>query len=77
MKARKKSRGVTTADLKDDYEGHVFLYCEECFGEFSACKSDYWYMPADEVFTCNHGGAYDPPANMRLVRRETRLVGVR
>lgn len=63
---------VTVADLKDHYEGHVFLYCETCFGEYSATKGDYWDMPEEEAFTCDHCGT-----NLRLVRRETRLVDVR
>jgi len=69
---------VTVADLRDHYEGRVFLVCPTCFAEYSAHKGDYWNLPAEHVFTCEHGGddTY-PEANCRLVRRETRLVDVR
>ena len=61
---------VTVADLRDDYEGHVFLVCPICFGEYSAHAGDYWNLPKDHVMQCCD-------VDMRLVRRETRLVDVR
>jgi hypothetical protein len=77
----KRKQGVTVADLSDGYEGHVFLYCDVCGAEFSACKGDYFATSADHVFQCDHGGEGNfygmPPVNMRLVRKVTRLVGVR
>jgi hypothetical protein len=82
MAKRKKS--VTVADLKDDYgASRVFLYCDVCGEECSAFKGDYWDRSADKPFTCGHGAGdseatfgEEPPVLMRLVRRETRLVGV-
>ena len=79
-----KPKGITVADLCDSYEGYVFLYCDVCSAEYSATRGDYWNTPLDHVFTCAHGAgesdslyAEDPPADMRLVRKVTRLVNVK
>lgn len=79
-----KPKGITVADLRDSYEGHVFLYCGVCDSKYSATRGDYWNTPLDHVFMCSHGAgesdsldAEDPPANMRLVRKVIRLVNVR
>jgi hypothetical protein len=79
MAKRARKQGVTVADLKPG-QAYGFLYCDVCGQECSADERDYsWQLPPDHVFTCCHGGDEEmgPPALMRLVRRETRLVGVR
>jgi hypothetical protein len=78
---KRAKKGVTVADLKPG-QAYGFLYCDVCGQECSADTGDYWNLPSDYVFTCGHGGeesSYPDHAetNMRLVRRETRLVGVR
>lgn len=77
-KKRKAQKRVTVADLKPG-QAYGFLYCDVCGQECSADSSDYWNLPSDYVFTCGHGDGYPDHAetSMRLVRRETRLVGVR
>jgi hypothetical protein len=74
----KRKKGVTVADLKPG-QAYGFFYCDVCGQECSADAGDYWNLPADYVFTCGHGGEYPDHGEtpMRLVRRETRLVGVR
>jgi hypothetical protein len=67
--AKQSKKGVTVADLRDNYDGHVFLFCECCGGEYSATRGDYWQKPVTEVFAC-----CDEP--MRLVRKVTTLVDV-
>jgi hypothetical protein len=79
--AKRAKKGVTVADLKPG-QAYGFLYCDVCGQECSADSGDYWNRRADSVFVCDHGGPENsdsdmPPTNMRLVRRETRLVGVR
>jgi hypothetical protein len=82
----KRKSGVTVSDLRPG-QAYGFLYCDVCGQECSADAGDYWNLPADYVFACDHGASEGSvednlfgdvlPVNMRLVRRETRLVGVR
>lgn len=60
---------VTVAQLPRELHGE-FLYCIECSGEYSAQRGDYFMASPDTVMTC-----CDQP--MRLVRRQSRLVGVK
>lgn len=90
MSKKRAKQGVTVADLKDSYEGHVCLHCDVCGNEYSACRGDYWNAQADRVFTCDHGAseceadtedgqytyASEPPVNMRLVRKGETVVDI-
>jgi hypothetical protein len=81
---------VRVSDLKDRYEGRVFLYCDVCGAEYSAHRGDYFMLPDDHVFTCDHGATEvdtldyrpsdevppDPPTPLRLVRKLSRLEDV-
>jgi hypothetical protein len=74
--SKRAKKGVTVADLKPG-QAYGFLYCDVCGQECSADAGDYWNLPSDYVFTCGHGENEGHDYPMRLVRRETRLVGVR
>ena len=61
---------IKVDQLKNSYEGHVFLYCRICHGEYNACARDYFCLPEGHVMTCCE-------APLALVRRVTKLVRVK
>lgn len=63
---------ITIDQLPEDSKG-VFLYCPQCRDEFSAARGDYFLLPSDTVLKCRNGHRV---VNMRLMRRESKLVEV-
>jgi hypothetical protein len=67
----KQAKVVRMADLKDQRGPgpHPSLHCDECGGDYSANRGDYWMLNDEHVFTCCG-------VPMRLVLRITHLVNV-
>lgn len=59
-------------DLPENPPHGVCLYCPVCHGEYSATRGDYFMAP-NHVLKCGGKGHGGPTANLRLVRKVTRL----
>jgi hypothetical protein len=48
------SQPIRVNDLPDRTPHGVALRCPSCGDQFSATRSDYFWMPPDRVFRCQH-----------------------
>jgi hypothetical protein len=52
--------------------GNQFLYCDECGGEYSATRGDYFWMSPSETLEC-HSPEHVHAQPLRLVVRHSTL----